>query len=275
MGMTLKKGRLYTDAENRREGYHVLVINEELARRYFPNQSAIGKQIELGLPFNEPLSPSDTLGIRGEIVGIVGDVKQRGLAADAFPAVYLPYNELPGTYNSIVVRTSAPAAVVETAIRGRVREIDPHLPVVSMSTMSSVVADSIAQPRFYMNMLATFAGIALLLAAIGIYGVISFTVAQRTRDIGIRIALGATNRRVLAHVVREGLGLAVAGVGIGIVAAFGLTRMISSMLFGVGAVDGATFGTVAAVLMIVALLASWVPARRAARVDPLIAMRGE
>jgi predicted permease len=270
MGMKLKQGRFYTESENRRDGHQVLMINEELARRYFPGQNPIGKEITLGISYN-----GDTSSLHGEIVGIVGDVKQRGLSADLFPMVYAPYNVLPGALNSIVVRSRASAATIEQAIRTQVREIDPRLPVMGLNTMSEVVADSVATPRFYMVMLAAFAGIALVLAAIGIYGVISFTVAQRSRELGIRIALGASQQRVLAQVLGEGLKLTSVGVAVGLAAAFGLTRLISSMLFGVAPGDAATFGGVAAVLTVVSVMASLVPARRAAAVDPLIAMRAE
>lgn len=275
MGMTLKRGRLFTESENRRDGHQVLLINEEAARRYFPGQDPVGKEITLGVSYNEILVPADTNGVHGEIVGIVGDVKQRGLSEDLFPMVYVPYNVLPGALNSIVVRSTSPAGAVETAIRTQVRAVDANLPVVGLNTMSEVVAQSVATPRFYMMTLAAFAGIALLLAAIGIYGVISFTVAQRSRELGIRIALGATRERVIGKVLGEGLTLTLAGVAIGLVAAFGLTRLISTMLFGVAAVDAVTFSGVAIALTGVSVLASWLPARRAAGVDPLIAMRSD
>ena len=270
MGMTLKRGRLFSESENRRDGHQVLLINEEAARRYFPGQNPVGKEITLGMSYNP-----DTNSVHGEIVGIVGDVKQRGLSAELFPMVYVPYNVLPGTLNSIVVRSTAAPSAVETAIRAQVREIDRNLPVVGLNTMSEVVAQSVATPRFYMLMLAAFAGIALVLAAIGIYGVISYTVAQRSRELGIRIALGASRGRVIGKVLSEGLTLTVVGVGLGLVAAFGLTRLISSMLFGVAAGDAVTFAGVAVALTAVAVLASWLPAQRAAAVDPLIAMRAE
>src|SRR5262249_37456698 len=155
----------------------------------------------------------------------------------------------PGFQNSIVLRTRASKVAVETAVRAQVREVDPRLPVIGLSTMEQVVSDSVAQPRFYMRMLAAFAGIALILAAIGIYGVISYAVAQRSRELGIRIALGATQRRVLSQVLGEGLTLTIAGVAIGLIAAFGLTRLISTMLFGVAPLDAMTFGGVAMTLI--------------------------
>jgi len=275
MGMSLKRGRVFSESENRRDGHQVLMINEEAARRYFPGQNPIGKEITLGVSYNEILTPADTNGVRGEIVGIVGDVKQRGLSAELFPMVYVPYNVLPGALNSIVVRSTSPASALETAIRAQVREVDPNLPIVGLNTMSEVVSQSVATPRFYTVMLATFAGIALVLAAIGIYGVISYTVAQRSRELGIRIALGASRSRVVGDVLRNGLTLTLVGVGIGLAAAFAVTRFISSMLFGVSAVDVVTFASVALALTGVALLASWWPAQRAAAVDPLIAMRSE
>ena len=274
MGMTLERGRFFTEAENRRDGHQVLVINEELARRYFKNQNPVGKSITLGMSYNNA-APNDTAGVSGEIVGVVADVRQRGLSAELFPSVFLPYNVFPGAQNSIVMRTRASRVAVETAVRAQVRDVDPRLPVIGLSTMEQVVSDSVAQPRFYMTMLVVFAGIALLLAAIGIYGVISYTVAQRSRELGIRIALGATQRRVLGQVLGEGLTLTIGGVAIGLAAAFGLTRLISTMLFGVAAIDALTFGGVAAMLIGVAVLASWLPARRAAAVDPVIAMRSE
>jgi putative ABC transport system permease protein len=275
MGMTLEKGRLYTESENRRDGHQVVVINGEMARRYFPGQNPIGKEITLGITYNEQRSPADTLGVQGEIVGIVGDVKQRGLATDAFPMVYLPYAVLPGALNSIVVRTSATPGALAPAVRNAVAAVDPRLPVVGFSSMSQVVADSVAQPRLYMTMLTAFAAIALLLAAIGVYGVVSFTVAQRSRELGIRIALGASTSRVTQLVLGEGLALALTGIALGLGAAFALTRLISSMLFGVAAADVTTFAVVAGTLAGVAALACWTPARRAAAVDPLIAMRAD
>jgi len=275
MGIAVAKGRVYDEAENRRDGHQVLVINEEMARRYFPGQNPIGKEITLGMSYNQPLTPTDTTPVHGEIVGIVGDVKQRGLSGDAFPMVYLPYNALPGTLTSIVVRSSAPTSVVEAAIRAEVRAVDANLPVVGLKTMTEVVSQSVATPRFYMLMLAAFAGIALVLAAIGIYGVISYTVAQRVRELGIRIALGASRGAVIGGVLGNGLRLTLAGVALGLIAAFGLTRLIRSLLFGVAAADAITFAAVAVLLVAIAVLASWLPARRAAAVDPLVAMRAE
>jgi predicted permease len=275
MGVGLKEGRVFAESENRRDARPVVVVNQDFVKRYFAGKKVLGTQIILGLSYNEQLSPADTNGVSGEIVGVVNDVKQRGLAQDAFPIVYVPYNALPGGLTSVVVRTRAPTATVEGAIRTAVAQIDPRLPVVGLNTMAQVVADSVAQPRFYMTLLTAFAIIALVLAAIGIYGVISYTVAQRSRELGIRIALGASRERVLRLVLGEGMALTLTGVGIGLVAAFALTRLIRSMLFGVAAVDGFTFVAVAASLVVVALLASWIPARRAAAVDPLIAMRTE
>lgn len=275
MGETLAAGRFFTEADNRRDGHHVLLVNEELARRYFKGESPIGKTLILGFSYsNSPATGPDTA-VNGEVVGIVHDVKQRGLNSDAFPAVFVPFNALPGNVISFAVHSNADPAAVERAIRKQVRALDPNLPVFGLSTMADVVSESVAQPRFYMVLLSAFAGIALLLAALGIYGVISYTVAQRSRELGIRIALGASRERVVGHVLGQGLALTLAGIGVGLVAAFGLTRLIANMLFGVAAVDPFTFASVAVALAGVAVLASWLPARRAAGVDPVIAMRAE
>lgn len=275
MGMQVLQGHAFGDAENRREGVQALVVNREFAKRYFPGQNILGKNIVLGVGYNVQRSPSDTNGVTGRIVGIVDDVKQRGLAQDAFPEVYVPYNALPNGFISVIVRTRAAPGTFASAVREQIAQIDPHLPIVGLSPMAKVVSDSVAQPRLYTLLLTAFAAIALLLAAIGIYGVVSYTVAQRSRELGIRIALGASRERVIALVLGEGATLATLGVGLGLLAAYGLTRAIRSLLFNVGALDVTTFGGVAASLVVVALLASWLPARRASRVDPLIAMRAE
>jgi putative ABC transport system permease protein len=277
MGMSLKAGRLFTEAENRMDGHHVLLINQELARRFFPNENPIGKELILGMSYGSPpASPASAdTAVHGEVVGIVNDVKQRGLATDAFPSVYVPYNTLPAGNNSFVVRASAAPAAIEREVRGQVRAVDPNLPVFGLQTMSDVVSDSVSQPRFYMYLLGAFAALALLLAALGIYGVISYTVTQRSREIGIRIALGATRNRVVRDVVGQGITMTAIGVGTGLVAAFALTRLIAALLFGVAPLDPATFAVVGGLLLVVAVTASWLPARRAGAVDPLVAMRTE
>jgi ABC-type antimicrobial peptide transport system permease subunit len=249
-------------------------VNQEFVRRYFPGEDPIGKHIILGVSHDTGSSPADSLRARGEIVGIVGDVKQNALSEQTAPAAYIGYGTLPLGV-SIVLRSTANPATVQTAVRQQVREIDPDVAVYNLTTMAEAMAESVSEPRFYTQLLGGFAAIAVTLAALGIYGVISYGVSQRTRELGIRIALGATPRRVVRLVLRSGLLITAIGIGIGIAAALGLTRLIATMLFDVAPADPVTFIVVPVVLVGVALLASWLPARRAAMVDPTIAMRAE
>ena len=274
MGM-LKRGRLYTEAENRRDGHQVLVINEELARRYFPS----GDHIRLGRSRSERATTSRrsrvTRAICSEIVGIVGDVKQRGLSAELFPSVYLPYNVLPGGLNSIVVRTRASRVAIETAIRAQVREVDPR--VAGDRTVddgAGCVGLGCAAALLYDNARGCLRRFALVLAAIGIYGVISFTVSQR-RPSWESVSRWCNARTCAWAGPRRGPCAHGWGRGDRVDRRVWSTRLISSMLFGVAPVDAVTFGGVAVTLIGIALLASWLPARRAAAVDPVIAMRSE
>jgi putative ABC transport system permease protein len=266
LGIPLVRGRVYTPAEDH-NAPQVLVVNQEFVRRYFKTEDPIGLRIILSFT-------SDGVDGGGEIIGIVGNVKQKSLSEETYPAAYIPFSGLP-IPEAFVVRSTADPALVEAAIRTQVAELDPDVSLFGLTTLSDAVSASVAQPRFYSILLGAFAGIALLLAALGIYGVVSYTVSQRTRELGIRIALGATTDRVVRLVIGSGMLLTVTGVAIGIVAALGLTRTIASLLFGVTAFDPMTLGVVSVVLIGVAGLASWLPARRAAKVDPVIAMRAE
>ena len=274
MGIPLIAGRMFTAAEENWGPPPVVVVNQALAKRYFPNENPIGKHITLGIQ-HDTAGDHTNVKSQGEIIGIVGDVHQKGLREDPDPATYLGWGTIPINDMSFVIRTRGQSAALATGIRERVREVDPTVPVFDVQTMDHVVAESVAQPRFYTALLAAFAGLALLLAALGIYGVISYSVSQRTRELGIRIALGATQERVTRFVLRDGLQLAVVGAAIGVVAATWLMRLLAAMLYGVGATDIATFAIVSVVLIGVAWLASYLPARRASRVDPVIAMRAE
>jgi putative ABC transport system permease protein len=274
LGIPLVRGRLYTTAEDRPDAPQVVVVNQEFVRRYFPNENPIGQRITLGIAHDTAQTGTEiTAG--GEIIGVVGDVKQADLAGETFPMTYVPLATLPTNDLAVVVRSTADPKLIEGGIRAAVGTVDPTLPVFQLATMDQVVSDSVSQPRFYLLLLGAFAGVALLLAALGIYGVISYTVSQRTRELGIRIALGASRERVVRLVLGQGVWLTVAGVVVGLAAAFWLTRLIASLLFGVAAVDPLTFAGVAVLLLAVAVIASWLPARRAARVDPVIAMRIE
>ena len=273
IGIPVRKGRTFTEGD--RSGTPpVVLITESAARQYFPGEDPIGKRITLGWGRGPAGEKRRYAG--GEVVGIIGDVKDAGLDEADPPQLYLPYAQWPIEGMSLVMKTAVAPASVADAARAAVYAVDPSLPVANVRTLDEVVARSISQPRFYMTLLTVFASVALVLAAIGIFGVLSYAVAQRTREIGIRMALGAQEGRVLRLVVREAMLMAVAGVAIGTVCALLLSRsLVASLLFSTSPRDPLTFSAVAALLSAVALLASYVPARRATRVDPIVALRAE
>ena len=253
----------------------VVVVSQAFARQFYANENPIGKRITLGWGRQRSANKADTVTAGGEIVGIAGDVKAFGAHRDAPATIYVPFDQAPIGDVSLLVRSAAPPAVIVNGARAAIKAVDPDLPIFDAKTMTDAVAESVSQPRFYAILLGSFAGIALVIAALGIYGVISYAVSQRTRELGIRIALGAQRERVVRLVIRQGMVLTVLGIVVGLVGAYLLTRVIASMLFGIPAVDPLTFGTVAAVFLAVAGMASYLPARRAAKVDPIIAMRAE
>lgn len=253
----------------------VVVVSQAFVRKYFPNENPLGKHIVIGWGRQRSENKADTVSAGGEIVGVVGDIKAYGNREQAPPILYLPYDQAPVQDFSLLVRSSAAPAVIVNGARAAIKETDADLPVFDVKTMTDALAESVSQPRFYAILLASFAGIALVIAALGIYGVISYTVNQRTRELGIRIALGAQRQRVLRLVIRQGMALSLIGVVVGLVFAYVLTRVIASMLFGVAAADPLTFATVTAIFVGIAWMASYLPARRAATVDPIIAMRAE
>lgn len=270
MGIPLLKGRMITDAD--REGAPtVVVINATMARAYFPNESPLGKYLQLGATPDK-----DTPWM--EIVGVVGDVKQ-SLASEAPTEMYVPYRQadkvLPVFGLSLVLRTSNDPRSLAGSLAGAVHEIDANQPLVKFRTMEENMAASVAQPRFRTVLLAILAGLALLIAAVGIYGVMSFAVTQRTREIGTRIALGSTPAQVFKLVIRDGLRLTLIGVVLGLIAGAAFARYLSSLLFQVGAVDPLAIAVVTMLLIAVALTACYIPARRATRVDPTVALRYE
>lgn len=274
MGMTLVRGRWFTDAENRRDVPAVLVIDEALAAKYFPNQNAIGKQLTFGFQHTFTANPNDTLTMHGEIVGVARNAAYSALGGKPDPTTYVPYATAP-VGAAFVVRTNADPRVTQASIQHVMHDADPNAPVYGLRSMDDALSASVAQPRFYTLLLGAFAAMALLLAALGIYGVISYVVTNRTREFGIRIALGATSRDVTRLVVRRGLGLTLGGIVLGGIAAAALTRVIRSLLFETAPTDVPTFVLGAIVLGVVATLASWLPARRASRTDPTVAMRAE
>jgi len=249
----------------------VAVINSGFAHTYFPNQSPIGQHIQLGA-MPDPSSPWM------EIVGVVSDVRQ-SLASESSSEMYVPYRqadlELPVLTLSLVVRTAGDPLAQTNAIRSAVRNIDPNQPVTAIRSMQENVAQSVSEPRFHTILLSVFAGIALVLAAVGIFGVMAYSVAQRTRELGLRIALGASRGQVLQLVLINGVQLTLIGVGIGLVATFFLSRYVSSLLFNVPRYDPITLVGVAVGLIIISICACYIPARRATLVDPIVALREE
>ena len=261
LGVPLLRGRLF-DENTPSDTTNKVIVNETLARAHWPGDDPVGKRIKVSWRDN----------IEDEIIGVVGDVRMAELNTAARPAIYWPHaREAYGSMTLTVRGTGDPT----NAIRAILRERDPDLALADVRSMDEVVARSVAQRRVTMVLLGIFAGAALLLAAIGIYGVIAYSVTQRTQEIGIRVALGAQRGDVLRMIVRSAVLLAVAGVAIGAAGAVFLTRLMRDLLFGVEPFDLVTFGTVALLLTIVALLASYIPGRRATRVDPIIALRGE
>jgi len=271
IGIPVKRGRAFTEAD-RANSKQVVLITESAARQYFPNEDPIGKSIRLG--WGKRVKGQRLRG-GGEIVGIVGDVKEEGLASADAPQLYMSMRQWPVQSMAVVVRTATSPMSLADAVREQVREVDPALPVSRMRPLDEIVSRSISQPRFYLMVLTVFAAVALVLAAVGIFGVLSYAVAQRTREIGIRMALGAQERSVLRMVVGQAMLLALGGIAVGAVLALVLSRGMTTMLFSVTATDPATFVSVAGILGVVALVASYIPARRATRVDPIVALRSE
>ena len=265
MGILIQAGRPFAETDST-DAPRVMVINENMARRFWPDEDPIGKRVTMK-DWGPPLT--------GEIVGIASDVKANGLDSETRPMIYWPYPQFPTIFNSIVVRTEGDPLSLVGAIKSQIWSVDPAQPIASVETMEKVLADSVAPRRFNMLLIGIFAALALALAAIGIYGVISYTVSQRTHEIGIRMAMGARGSDVLKLVVGQGMTLALAGVVVGLAAAFGLTRLMSSLLFGVSPTDAVTFALIATLLAGVALVACIVPARRATKVDPMVALRYE
>jgi putative ABC transport system permease protein len=270
LGVPLVQGRFITAADTEKAPA-VVIINAAMARTYFPGENPLGKRLQVGAT-PEPDVPWM------EIVGVVGDVRQ-GLDLDPRSEMYLPYRQadavLPVFQLSIVLRTATDPMLQASALRSALAEIDPNQPLVKVRTMEENMAATVAQPRFRTWLIGIFAALALVLAGVGVYGVMSYTVTQRTSEIGIRVTLGAQPEDVFRIVVGEGLRLALAGVGVGIVAALALTRLLQSFLYGVSPYDLLTFGGVALILTLVAVAASFIPARRATHVDPMVALRYE
>ena len=263
MGLRLVAGRTFADTDAK-DAPAVMIVNETMARQNWPGQDALGKRVRLDA---DPKTPWTT------VVGVVTDARQLGLHEPPPPIVYLPYAQFTLPFTTVATRSPLPTGSVASLLRSDLASIDPNLAWMEISTLRSVADDSIQQPRFRTTLIGIFAALALLLSAVGVYGLVSYTVTQRMREFGIRMALGAQPSQVLLPVLREGAVLVAIGIALGIAGALATTRVLAGFLYGVGANDPLTFVTVAVVLLAVTLLASYLPSRRAARVDPLAVLR--
>lgn len=260
-GIPVLKGRTFTGHDDE-HSLKIALVNEALARHLWPGEDPVGQKLPL---FNANLT----------VIGVVGNTHHDGLSEDTAAETYVPYLQAPGNSMQLAVRAAANPDALVSAVRAQVRDIDPDQPLYHVSTMEQILSDSLAPRRFNMLLLGTFAAIALTLATVGIYGVMAFSVTQRTHEIGIRMALGAERREVLSLIVRQGLRLTLLGVVLGVAGAWALTRFLSSFLYGVHPRNPGTFVLVSLALVAVSILASYIPARRATRVDPMVALRYE
>jgi predicted permease len=275
MGIPLLRGRMLSEADTF-ESPAVAIINETLAKRYFPGEDPIGKRLALIGANGQPAGPNPQSATPwSEVVGVVADTKNLSLRAETVPDIFVPYWQWPMQGPTVIVRTTGDPGKVAAAIRGELKALNPNLPAPAIRMMDEILAETVAQPRFHTLLLGLFGGLALVLSAVGIYGVMAYGVSQRTHEIGIRMALGAQKSNVLALVIGQGMRLAVIGVSIGILAALALTRVMRTLLYEITPTDPLTFIGVSVLLALIALLACWIPARRAAKVDPMVALRHE
>jgi putative ABC transport system permease protein len=266
MSIPLIKGRYFTERDSA-DGPGVAIIDETMARKYWPDEDPVGRRISFeGTPENRRWR---------EIVGVVGHVKHKSLEGESRVQYYIPHPQRPAPNMFLVVQAATEPASLTASVRAAVKTMDKDLPVYKVTTMERLVTDSMAQRRFAMVLFGIFAALALVLAAVGLFGVIAYTVTQRTHEIGLRVALGAQPSDVLRLVLGQGMLLALIGVGVGLVAAFALTRLMTSLLYGISATDPVTFIGIALLLVAVAMLACYVPARKAMRTDPMVALRYE
>jgi putative ABC transport system permease protein len=265
MGIPRIAGRAFDDRD-RAEGPDVAIVNTTLAGRYWPGQDPLGKRIRTD---DDPKTPWTT------VVGLVVDTRQLGLKEAPPPLLYVPYEQFSLPFTTVAVRSGLPQASVVALLKAELAAVDPDLAFGDINPLETEVRGSLAEARFRTLLIGLFAALAVALAAIGLYGLISYTVAQRTREIGIRVALGAAPRQVLLPSVTDGVVLALAGIACGLVAAVAAGRALSAFVFGVGTSDPLTLAGVSALLLLVAAAASYLPSRRALKVDPIVALRAE
>jgi putative ABC transport system permease protein len=268
LGVSMLKGREFTERDNK-TAPPVIIVNQAFANKFFPGEDPIGKRIKPGISTN-----SDKPAMR-EIVGVVSDVRNRNLSSEVRAGYFIPVLQMPFNQMTLIVRTGNDPHSLITAVQNEVHAMDQEVPVFSIKTMDEYISATVATPRFNATLLVIFAAVALVLTIVGLYGVMSYSVAQRTNEIGIRMALGAQTGDVLRLIVSQGFKLVLIGLGIGLVGAFALMRVIASLLFGVTTKDPLTFASAAVLLALVAFLACYIPARRATRLDPLHALRYE
>ncbi len=274
MGIPLLRGRYFMEQDND-ESHGVVMINQTMARRYWFDQDPVGRRLQPHFPAAKVPWRPESSNTWLTVVGVVGDVKEDGLNDQTSAEIYVPYLQNPSSLMNLLVRSTSDPLRLVPGVRGQVLAVDEDQPVYNIKTMENVFSQSLAAPQVITSLLATFAAVALILAAIGVYSVMSYSVAQRTHEVGVRMALGAQQRHVLRMILGQGLKLVLVGVVIGVTTAFAVTRVVSNLLFGVTATDPAIFVAVPLLLVVIAILASYLPARRALKVDPIIALRNE
>jgi putative ABC transport system permease protein len=275
MQIPLLRGRFFATSEGE-QSQPVAIINQTLAEQYWPNENPIGKEIRVHLQQSKAVPWRPSVGDSWiTIVGIVGDVQEREWAGGKVGEIYLPYLQVPSRLMRLAVRTSGSPMLLAEPLRQVIASIDKNQPVTEIKTMEEWLSEAVSSDKMNTTLLSFFAALALILAAIGIYGVVSYSVGQRSHEIGIRMALGAQRNDILRLVVGHGLGLALAGSAIGLIAAYGATHLLSSFLFGVHSMDPLTTFSAVALMIVVALAACYIPARRATRIDPMQSLRYE
>jgi predicted permease len=259
--VAFRSGRTFTDADGA-QALKVVIVNETFARQFWPNENAVGKHVIVGR-WPAP----------AEVIGVASDVKNKGLEQATQPQLYLSFPQLPWGNMNLLIRTSVAPETLISTVRSQIASIDPDQPVTNIQTVDELVNNSRSQPRFMMMLLAAFSASALGLTVVGIYGVLAYSVSQRLQEFGIRLALGAARGDIQTMVLKQGLLLGGVGIGIGLAAAFALTRLMATMLFGISTRDFETFAIASLIFLVVALFASYLPARRAMKVNLLEALR--